>query len=107
MSGLAESMSIVAQHHEWLNGQGYPNGLAGDAISLHARILAVADCFAALISDRPYRPGMPIVRVMGILDEGEGKQFDPQVLKVFRVMLADEKCEIRKAECPALLVEAQ
>ena len=100
-------MSIVAQHHEWLNGQGYPNGLAGDAISLHARIFAVADCFDALASDRPYRPGMPITRVMTILAEGEGKQFDPQVLKVFRAMLADERHEIRKAGALGPLVEVR
>lgn len=89
--GLAESMSIVSQHHEWVNGGGYPNGLAGEEITLHGRIFAVADCFDALISDRPYRPGMPIERVMQILAAGAGKQFDPQVLNVFRTILANEK----------------
>jgi HD-GYP domain-containing protein (c-di-GMP phosphodiesterase class II) len=82
--GLADSMSIVLQHHEWVNGGGYPNGLTGDKITLHARIFAVADCFDALISDRPYRPGMPIERVMQIIEAGEGKQFDPLVVDVFR-----------------------
>ncbi|HEY2117595.1 MAG TPA: HD domain-containing phosphohydrolase [Candidatus Acidoferrum sp.] len=83
---LGESMSIVAQHHEWVNGEGYPNKLAGDEITLHARIFAVADCFDALISDRPYRAGMPIERVMQILEDGSGKQFDPEVLVVFRAI---------------------
>ncbi len=91
--GLAESMSIVSQHHEWVNGGGYPNGLGGDKITLHARIFAVADCFDALISDRPYRPGMPIERVMHILEAGAGKQFDPHVLEVFRTILAKEKVQ--------------
>jgi putative nucleotidyltransferase with HDIG domain len=88
--GLAESMSIVSQHHEWVNGGGYPNGLVGDEITLHARIFAVADCFDALISDRPYRPGMPIERVMQILEAGARKQFDPHVLEVFRTIVAKE-----------------
>lgn len=88
--GLAESMSIVVQHHEWVNGGGYPNGLTGEEITLHARIFAVADCFDALISDRPYRPGMPIERVMQIIEEGAGKQFDPHVVEVFRRIVDQE-----------------
>lgn len=52
-------------------------------ITLHARIFAVADCFDALSSDRPYRPGMSLKRVMQILQEGAGVQFDPRVLEVF------------------------
>ena len=102
--GLAESMSIVSQHHEWVNGSGYPNGLAGDAITLHARIFAVADCFDALVSDRPYRPGMPIERVMQILEEGAGKQFDPHVLNVFQSILASEKILTTKESAAEQLV---
>lgn len=83
--GFAEAMPIVAQHHEWINGQGYPNGLKNDEISTHARIFAVADCYDALISDRPYRPGMPIGKVVEIIREGSGKQFDPKVVHVFEL----------------------
>jgi putative nucleotidyltransferase with HDIG domain len=54
-----EELLIVAQHHEWFDGSGYPAGLAGEDISLFGRIFAVADCFDALTSDRPYRKGMP------------------------------------------------
>jgi putative nucleotidyltransferase with HDIG domain len=82
--GLADSMSIVLQHHEWINGGGYPCGLAGEQITLHARIFAVADCYDALVSDRPYRAGLPLERVMQILEQGSGKQFDPSILQVFR-----------------------
>jgi len=88
--GLADSMPIVLQHHEWVNGGGYPNGLAGEEITLHARIFAVADCFDALSSERPYRPGMPIKRVMQILKDGTGKQFDPHVMEVFQAMMEPE-----------------
>jgi putative nucleotidyltransferase with HDIG domain len=96
---LAESMPIVAQHHEWLNGDGYPNGLAGEEITLHARIFAVADCFDALISDRPYRAGMPIEGVIQMIQEGAGKQFDPNVVKVFRTIVMEAR-SLEKGEEP-------
>lgn len=60
-------MPIVAQHHEWFNGKGYPEGLAGEDISLHARIFAIADCYDALTSDRPYRKGLTPERTIAIL----------------------------------------
>lgn len=103
--GLAESMSIVLQHHEWVNGGGYPNGLAGEEITLHARIFAVADCFDALISDRPYRPGMPIERVMQIIQEGAGKQFDPHVVEVFRRIVNQKNIGSKREEVSAPMVE--
>ena len=85
--GLTDSMPIVLQHHEWIDGGGYPKGLAGEEISLHARIFAVADVYDALASDRPYRAGLPIERIMQILRQGSGKQFDPRVLEVFETMM--------------------
>lgn len=72
---------IVLQHHEWFNGNGYPNRLAGDAISPLARILAVADVYDALISDRPYRQGWEFGRVISYLEESSGTQFDPVVIQ--------------------------
>jgi len=86
--GFAECMPIVLQHHEWFDGSGYPSGLAGEQISLHARIFAVADCYDAMISDRPYRTGMPLDRVLQILRAGTGKQFDPQVMDAFLRLIA-------------------
>ena len=56
----AEVMPVAMQHHEWFNGKGYPDGLSGEEISIGARILAVADVFDALTSDRPYRDGMSV-----------------------------------------------
>lgn len=79
----AEIIPLIRQHHEWLNGGGYPNGLKGEDITLGARILAVADVFDALISDRPYRAGIPLERVISIIKEGVGTQFDPKVVDAF------------------------
>ena len=91
-----EAIPIVAQHHEWFNGKGYPEGLAGDDISLHARIFAVADCYDALISDRPYRQGLPKQQVVKMLEEGSGTQFDPNVIEAFlRICNKDETSQHR------------
>jgi putative nucleotidyltransferase with HDIG domain len=72
---------IVSQHHERFDGKGYPEGLAGTSIHLGARILAVADVFDALNSDRPYRKGMPLEKVLGIIQQESGRQFDPVIVE--------------------------
>jgi putative nucleotidyltransferase with HDIG domain len=89
--GLSEALPIIAQHHEWFNGRGYPEGLSGENISLHARIFAVADCYDALVSDRPYRKGLPIEKVVEIIKSGSGTQFDPQVIEVFLRLCASDR----------------
>jgi len=102
--GLAESMPIVLQHHEWINGSGYPFGLAGEAIPLHARIAAVADCFDALVSDRPYRKGLPVEQAMQIIREGSAKQFDPMVVDVFERIVNGESAGVKKEEFPGAAI---
>ena len=74
---------IVVQHHERFDGKGYPNGLAGESISLQARILAVADVVDALVSDRPYRPGWSREKVLAYTRENAGSQFDPSVVEAY------------------------
>jgi putative nucleotidyltransferase with HDIG domain len=76
VSCFREALPIVAQHHEWFDGSGYPAGLAGEQISLHARILTIADCYDAIVSDRPYRKGLPKLRVLEMLKEKSGTQFE-------------------------------
>ncbi|MEE9120713.1 MAG: HD domain-containing phosphohydrolase, partial [Syntrophobacteria bacterium] len=83
IAAYAHVLPMVLQHHEWLNGKGYPDGLAREDISLGARILAVADVFDALISDRPYRKGMELERTLEIIKQESGKQFDPKVVQAF------------------------
>ena len=74
-------MHIVLQHHERCDGSGYPLGLNGEAINLGAKIIAVADTYDALISERPYRDGWVQDKVLELLQtESEGK-LDPQVVK--------------------------
>lgn len=73
----------VLHHHENYNGRGYPDGLAGDNIPLDGRILAVADAFDAMTSDRPYRTGMPVEKAEAILKDGSGKQWDAELIDAF------------------------
>lgn len=79
-----EILPMVAQHHERLDGSGYPAGLAGEKISLHARILAVADSYDAMISDRPYRKGISRQQAIQILEGKAQTQFDPKVVDILR-----------------------
>ena len=72
---------MILQHHERFDGKGYPIGLSGNSIHFGARILAVADTFDAMKSDRPYRDGMPLERIMGIIQQESGRQFDPVVVE--------------------------
>ncbi len=74
---------IAASHHEKWDGSGYPKGLAGNAIPIEGRIVAVADVFDALSSVRPYKDAFPLEKCLSILREGKGKHFDPRVLDAF------------------------
>jgi PAS domain S-box-containing protein len=73
---------IAFQHHERLDGSGYPRGLKGDEIQLEARILAVADMVEAMASHRPYRPSLGIEQALAEIEKGSGKLFDPAVTEV-------------------------
>jgi putative nucleotidyltransferase with HDIG domain len=86
----AEVIPIVLQHHEWFDGTGYPDGLAGEAISLGGRIFAVADVYDALTSDRPYRAGLAPERAVESIKQGAGRQFDPRVVEAFLEVIAEE-----------------
>ncbi len=78
-----DALSMVAQHHEWFDGSGYPAGLTGENIDLHARILAVADSYDAMVSDRPYRRGLTPMQAIQALKQRSGTQFDPLVIEIF------------------------
>ncbi len=80
---LDEVLPVVLHHHEQWDGNGYPKGLAGNAIPLLARIVAVADSFDAMTSDRPYRQGMDDAKLDAILRQGSGQQWDADVVAAF------------------------
>ncbi len=73
---------IVRSHHEWWNGNGYPDGLREEQIPIGARILTVVDSFDALASDRPYRRALPLPEVMTMIRKLSGVQFDPRVVEI-------------------------
>ena len=80
---LAPAIPIVRSHHERWDGSGYPDGLAGDDISKLARIVAVADAFDAMTSNRPYRQGMSAERAFAEVEKMKGRQFDPSCAAAF------------------------
>ena len=76
-------MPGVRSHHESFDGRGYPDQLKGTEIPLMARIIALADSYDAMGSDRPYRVGMPLERIEAIFRENVGPQWDPQVVAAY------------------------
>lgn len=83
IEAYADAIPIVLQHHEKFNGRGYPAGIAAEDISLGARILAVADVYDAVASDRPYRSGWVEEKAIKLITENSGKDFDPKVVEAF------------------------
>ena len=79
----ATVINIVLHHHEHYSGHGYPMGLAAGEIPLEARIVAVADIYDALRSDRPYRLGIPLGKTLAMLTEMKGAELDPELVDVF------------------------
>ncbi|MDD5465539.1 MAG: HD-GYP domain-containing protein, partial [Candidatus Omnitrophica bacterium] len=80
---LSAVVPIVLHHHERFDGLGYSSGLKGKDILLGARIIAVADVYQALVSDRPYRKAYSKKEALKIIQEGAGTQFDPEIVKIF------------------------
>ena len=85
---LAGVRRIVRHDHERWDGNGYPDGLGGDAIPLGARIVLVVDAYHAMISDRPYRRAMPAEEARAELRRHAGTQFDPRVVDAALDVLA-------------------
>ena len=74
---------VIRHHHERMDGSGYPDGLKGDAIPIGARIVAVADVYDALTSDRPYRPAMSSEAALALLREQAGTALDEEIVGAF------------------------
>ncbi|QDT64216.1 HD domain-containing phosphohydrolase [Calycomorphotria hydatis] len=83
LENLTQVLPGVRNHHENWDGTGYPDHLVGEDIPLMARILAVADGYDAMGSDRPYRKGMPVEKIEEIFRKGSGRQWDPMVIDAY------------------------
>jgi len=84
---LSEVRQAILQHHERVDGKGYPYGLRGDELSLKSKILSVVDTFDAMMSDRPYRKALSIQKIKQEIISHSGRQFDPYVVEAFIEML--------------------
>jgi len=88
---LARCAEIILRHHERWDGSGYPDGLQGEEIPLGARILAVADDYDAMISDRPYHRAMSNEEALAAIRNGSGTSYDPAVVASFVGILSKEE----------------
>jgi len=86
---LAMAKEVALTHHEKWDGSGYPNQLAGESIPLAARIIAIADVFDALTSERPYKKAWTVEDTMKMLDENAGSHFDPAIVPVVHEVLPE------------------
>jgi HD-GYP domain-containing protein (c-di-GMP phosphodiesterase class II) len=84
---LQAALEIPYCHHERWDGTGYPRGLKGEEIPISARLFAIADIYDALVSDRPYRKGLPQEEVIDHLKKQSGSHFDPNALDLFLKVL--------------------
>lgn len=88
LQALEGAVPLIRSHHERMDGRGYPDGLSGDNIPLGARIIAVADAWDAITSDRPYRRGQPAFVAIEEIRRCSGPQFDERVVRAFVEVLA-------------------
>jgi putative two-component system response regulator len=93
MLGMARSIALT--HHEKWDGSGYPAGLAGEDIPLEGRIVALADVFDALTSERPYKHAWPVAEAVTHIRNSAGRHFDPQLVDLFMQELP-AFCEIKE-----------
>ncbi len=88
IEAYADAIPMVRQHHEKYNGKGYPDGIAGEKISIGARIMAVADVYDAVASNRPYRQGWIEEKAIKMITEEAGEHFDPKVVDAFLIAIS-------------------
>ena len=98
VEGIADNIDVITHHHERWDGNGYPDGLAGENIPFLARVTAVADAFDAMTSSRSYRPALEFEVAYQRIIEGQGSQFDPEMVKLFK-HIYPEWVKISKTYC--------
>lgn len=97
---LADVIQWIRHHHEWYDGEGYPDHLAAEGIPVQARVIAIADAFDAMTSDRPYRKGMPAGEAIKIMESFTGSQFDPHILEAFKRVFSTGQAGLVENERP-------
>lgn len=90
INAYQDILPLVKHHHEKFDGSGYPDGLKGDEIDIRARIMAVADVWDAVVSDRPYRAGWIHDKARKLIIDGAGTHFDPEVVETFLAVTAED-----------------
>ncbi len=100
---FARGKEMVRHHHERWDGKGYPDRLREMEIPLGARVIAVADGFDAMTSDRPYRPAYSVEKALDILREGRGTQWDPRVVDAFLATRTEPMPEVSNISIPSLV----
>lgn len=88
---------MILQHHERLDGSGYPNGLVGDAILVGSRILAVADVISAMTEHRPYRPALGFDAAVAELEANSGRLYDPAIVHCCLRLFRDQRMPLKPA----------
>ncbi len=96
---LFKYIPAVRHHHEWYDGNGYPDGLSRESIPEEAAVISLADAYDAMTSDRPYREALTRERALGIIEGSAGKQFNPAFARIF--------LEINKTQGPTVAVAAE
>ncbi len=96
--GFEETLDAVRHHHERWDGEGYPFGLRGEETPLLARIMAVADAYSAMTTDRPYRKGMGQARALSILEAGAGTQWDAECVQALLSTRREDAPSLCEAE---------
>lgn len=99
---LARARDVVASHHEWYDGTGYPKGLKGEEIPFNARLFAVVDVFDALTSRRPYKPPLPVAETLAMMRAESGRHFDPAILAAFLAIAEPDLRRYTTADTPWL-----
>ncbi len=95
---LAPVLPLILLHHERWDGGGYPTAIMGEDIPLGARIIAIADAFDAMTTDRPYRRGMPLSTALSIIEEEAGRQFCPDCAATFLRMMCGDAADVSLEE---------
>ena len=95
---LYDITEIIKYHHEYYNGCGYPYGLKGEEIPLGSRIIAIADAFDSMVSNRAYRKSLTPDEAMEIIKQCAGKQFDPNLVQIFEAVLPEALKELTERE---------